>query len=559
MIRLFGYYAVHSVINQIKKLFKSWVLIFIVACVIFGAIIGVGVSLIEDAAESQDVQQEQVWEDEEDEAEYAKDGEDVISLKKEVNGRDLSTVIIELIIGMAILVAFGLQIINADQNGSNIFLPADVNLLFASPLKPQSVLMFRIMMQIGSFLLSSIFLIFQIPTLIERGMSVPAAIALLSTWFFALVIGNLLNVWVYTLTSTHEGWKKYIRIFVFGFVGILLALYGFLLKTQNEGYLETADRLFNASWTRWVPFWGWLKGFAMYAIEGNLRMVVLFGVILLIGMLILSSAIWQMKADFYEDAMAKSEQKAEMLDAVQKENGRGIIRRKKARSKKLQRDGMAHGSGANVFFYKTLYNRFRFAKFGIFTKTAITYFAGSAALALFWIYVVEEKSLMPMLFFLIVFVFLRTLGNPLEEDTSKDFFRMIPERTGSKLFFSLMGGAANTALDLLPAFVLAACFRLAAPWMLCAWLLFLLSVDFYGTNVSTFIDMAVPLSVGKPIKQGLQLIFIYFGSVPVIGIIAAGLILHHLLAAAVISAAINVFVGSLFLVLTAVLIDSGTV
>ena len=44
---------------------------------------------------------------------------------------------------LAVFVFFALS---ADRNGSKIFLPADVNLLFASPMKPQSVLMFRLTM-----------------------------------------------------------------------------------------------------------------------------------------------------------------------------------------------------------------------------------------------------------------------------------------------------------------------------------------------------------------------------------------------------------------------------
>ena len=41
-MRLFGYYALHSFKNQLKKLFKSWVIIFILACAVIGGLIGFG-------------------------------------------------------------------------------------------------------------------------------------------------------------------------------------------------------------------------------------------------------------------------------------------------------------------------------------------------------------------------------------------------------------------------------------------------------------------------------------------------------------------------------------
>ena len=38
-MRLFGYYALHSVFNQIRKLFKTWVLVLILVCALFGGLI----------------------------------------------------------------------------------------------------------------------------------------------------------------------------------------------------------------------------------------------------------------------------------------------------------------------------------------------------------------------------------------------------------------------------------------------------------------------------------------------------------------------------------------
>jgi hypothetical protein len=90
---------------------------------------------------------------------------------------------------------------------------------------------------------------------------------------------------------------------------------------------------------------------------------------------------------------------------------------------------------------------------------------------------------------LAVLVFYRTLGNPLSQDTKMDFFRMVPESTWAKLFYSLLGGTVNCLLDLLPAMVAAVLILRANPLTALCWLLFILSVDFYATNVGTFIDL----------------------------------------------------------------------
>ena len=47
-MKLFFYYALHSLKNQLKKLFKSWVLIFLVVCMAIGGLIGLGAAKLEE-------------------------------------------------------------------------------------------------------------------------------------------------------------------------------------------------------------------------------------------------------------------------------------------------------------------------------------------------------------------------------------------------------------------------------------------------------------------------------------------------------------------------------
>ena len=50
-MRMIGYYAVHSFLNQLKKIFKTWVLVFILACALIGGLIGAGIGALSEAAE----------------------------------------------------------------------------------------------------------------------------------------------------------------------------------------------------------------------------------------------------------------------------------------------------------------------------------------------------------------------------------------------------------------------------------------------------------------------------------------------------------------------------
>ena len=167
-MRLFGYYAWHSFVNQLRKLFKTWVLIFLVVCIAIGALIGFGAAMLDDAAgEDEEIIDSEVIEEEEP------------GIQEQLGIEPME--LVELIVGGVILAVFVFGAISADKNGSRIFLPADVNLLFASPMKPQSVLLFRLMTQLGTSILASVYLLFQLPNLVlGLGLSIWVALAMIA-------------------------------------------------------------------------------------------------------------------------------------------------------------------------------------------------------------------------------------------------------------------------------------------------------------------------------------------------------------------------------------------
>ena len=542
-MRLFGYYAWHSFVNQLRKLFKTWVLIFLVICMAVGALIGVGAAMLDDAfGEDEEIVESEVTPEE-----PGALGKLGIEPKESV----------ELIVGGIILVVFVFQAISADKNGSKIFLPADVNLLFSSPMKPQSVLLFRLMTQLGTSILASVYLLFQLPNLVlNLGLSIWVALAMIATWCLTIVIGKLLQILLYIVCSTNVKLKSHLRNGIYVFLLVIAGAYLLYWKTSGDHYLTAAVGFFNSSVSRFIPLWGWLKGFCMFAIEGNIVGLMVSFAAIVIGGVLLTYIIWHIKADFYEDAMAKSEETAELLARAQSEKASvAIVKRKKDRSDKLRRDSMRHGSGANVFFHKSMYNRFRFAHLGIFTKTSETYLVAAVGTAVLCRFVIQTNGLIPVILTLGVLTFFRAMGNPLEQDTQMDHFLLIPESTWSKLFWSLLGGTANCFFDLLPAVIIAALLLGENVLIALAWLPLIVSVDFFATTVGAFIGFSVPVSAGKMVKQLVQIMFIYFGLLPDVAIMAVGLTFDQPVLAAIGCTVINVLLGLVFFFLSPLFLE----
>ena len=549
-MRLFSYYALHSLFNQIRKLLKTWVLIFLLACMVLGGVIGLGAAkLSEVSEEAGEAETETLLPEEVQEAQDA-------FLAETSRDRGALT---ELIAGAVILAVLVYEVLSADKNGSRIFLPADVNLLFPSPMQPQSVLMFRLMTKMGTFIVLGIYLLLQLPNLVlNLGMSLWAALALIAAWCLTVMLGSLLQVLTYTFFSTRPGSKVWLRRGVYILLAAVLAGYALYWRGSGLDALGAAAGFFNAPVSRYIPLWGWLKGFFLFAAEGNASgaLLCLAGNALLFGVLLW--LIRRSRADFYEDAMARSEETAELLERAKSEKSGGIVfaKRKKDRGDGVRRDGLRRGWGAGVFFHKSLYNRFRFAHLGFFTKTMETYLLAGLAVALLCRFVIGTRSILPAALTLSGLCFFRALGNPLEQDTKMDFFRLIPESMWAKLFYSLLGGTVNCLLDVILPMVLAAAILGADALTALAWVAFAVSVDFYATCVGTFIDLSVPVSAGTTVKQIVQVMFVYFGLLPDIAVMAVGIVLGHAAAAGMISAAVNVFLGLLFFALAPLFLES---
>ena len=550
-MKLFFYYAFHSFVNQIRKVLKTWVAVFLLVCIVIGAAIGFGAAKISDLKDAQDAIDAQT--------EMVDDVELPPELEEFSEGATMEETLsidrhqlVELIAGAVILAVFVIEIAGADKNGSKIFLPADVTLLFAAPMRPQSVLLFRLMTQLGMALLGSVYLLFQLPNLtLNLGLSTAAALSIILTWFATIFTAKLTQVLLYLLCSSHEKLKANLRRILIAVLAVVLA--GYLAFWQSSGLAPAAAaaKLFCAPWTRFIPLWGWLKGVAIFAAEGPLWAAVVCLIATALGCVGLMALSLHLNVDFYEDAMAQSEQTAERMARIQAEQpSRVLLRRKKDRSDRLRRDGLNHGRGANVFFFKTMYNRFRFAHLGFLTKTTETYLAAAIAVAVFCRMALDVYSILPVALVLSACAFFRALGDPLPEDVENDYFRLVPEPTGTKLWYSLLGGAACCALDVLPAMVVGGIVMKAQPWQMLAWTAFAVSVDFFSSTVGTFISVSLPSSMDKTMRQMVQIMFIYFGLVPNAGIMVLGIVLHHVTAAAVIAAGVNVGLGLIFFALS---------
>ena len=543
-MRLFLYYVSHSLFNTIKKLMKTWVA-FIIIAMVFGLVVGLVTTIFSKNDKKSNTEPSETSIVQYDEGEGPGEEisvEDAVSgqLAKSKIGRMMEKYditkeqIVDLAISAIFLLILATNILNA-QNSSKIFLPADVPMLFSSPMRPQSVLMFRLLCTLGSSLLISLFMLFQIPNLTHgAGLSLLGAVSIIIVYSLTLVFSTLVQVVFYTITSKMKSGTGNIKNFLAGVYGAIAV--GFLAFTviTKQPVIAALFAFFAGANTHWVPFWGWLRGISYYACTGDIVSSVIYLGLFVAACAVLVLVIWKLKADFYEDAMFAAEHKAEQLESARNAAKGGVMTREKERKGKVDREGFHYGSGANVFLYKALFNRFRFAKLKVFSTTMIIYTVIAGVVA----YLSRQ----------------RTMGDPIREDTSKDFFILIPEKPHKKLLYSLLGCLSVTAIDLLLPVIVAAVILKADPLSVIAWFLFILSISFFATVVGTLISLSLPKDQAQTIALIVQMMFLYFGLTPSAVAVIAGILLGHLTPAILIGTAINALIAFLVsLILPAVL------
>ena len=552
-MRAFLYYATHSLLNTIKKLMKTWVAIIIVM-LICGGLIG-GITAMVDNIKSGGKQDTAVTEvDDKDVVISDEDGEVVAeyefntgSFKDFFKKNNISKeVVVDFAISALFLLILATNVYNSKSSGK-IFMPADVPMLFASPMRPQSVLMFRLLCSLGTSLFFSLFMLYQIPNLMYNAkLGLWGAVSCVIVYMLSLVISTLIQVAFYTIASKFKNGTENINKILIGAYGLIgLGFAGYITATKKAIVPALTGYFANPS-THWVPFWGWLRGISYYAVTGDYALSLLYLGLFVAACILIIVFIWKVKADFYEDAMFAAEKKAAQLENAKRSTNGATVIRTKERKGSLDREGFHYGSGANVFFFKAVFNRFRFAKLKIFSTTMIVYtlVAGIAAY-LARVYMVSGDGFVIPAAALGIMAFYRTLGDPIREDTSREFFALVPAKDYMKILYSLLGCLAVTAIDLLVPMIVAGIIVGSNPVTILAWFLFILSISFFATNVGTFIALSIPGESAKTLKTIIQMIFLYMGLGPSAVAVIIGIVLHQLTLALFIGTVINAAVGFL--------------
>ncbi len=538
------FYFTRTILNSIKKLFRTWVALVIVFALICGAIGGVAGYVIGSLLDETLPEEEEPLPDEE-------FGE----LTPEE--RENMLLFFEAVAGAIILIYLLFALWSGEKNGTAIFNMADVNFLFPAPVKPQTVLLFRLVMQMGAVLGITLYLGIELPIFLgELGLGWKELLATLGAWILTVFFAKVLAAGVYTLVATFPRLRRLVR----PAVGVILAAYALvyviLLKGQSMNPADAALTLMSHPFGRAVPVFGWLRAIVGFVLSGQ----ILYSVLTFLGCLgfavLLLVLIRRLPADFYEDTLEGAMANYKLTEA-QRSGKVEQTNVKRRHTERLMRKEIGYGRGGAMFFVRPFYHRLRTAYLRVFTKTSITYLIAGVGYALIARFAAHSSSITLLAIMLLFVVYFRNLGNPIASETESNFLYLVPDSPFRKLFYSLLSGTVDICLDLIPAFLITAAILGESLLTALLWLVLLLTLDFFAGATGLFTDLVLPSGVVPNIRAMLTMILRMLFLLPGILLLAILSLTLSVELGILVTVLYNLLIGTAFFLFSPLLLHGG--
>ncbi len=343
------------------------------------------------------------------------------------------------------------------KQGSTFFSMPDVNILFTAPIRPQTVLVYGIIRQMGMSALATLFMCFQIPNMVNFfGLTPTGIIAVLSGWFMLMLSVQSSTLCVYSLTAPYPSRRKAGKYILNGLMIVLVAsLFIYFLYRNAE--LEAFLTFFQLPAVDFFPYVGWLSAYVKYMISGDFVRAFLF---LLPAVLVPMAGIILVRrseSDYYEDVLQMTE--TMHANRLAMKEGKTAANRALGDVKTGKSGLVGKGRGASAFFFRHLTEQRRtglilFDKMSI-VVIAIAVFGGFFMRNLIRIGESELfiAEVLGVAFLSYVLYFTSIMGK-FTYELSKPYIYLVPAPSVLKLFYSNLASVVKAFAEGIVAFLI---------------------------------------------------------------------------------------------------------
>ena len=265
-------------------------------------------------------------------------------------------VLYSIIFGVASLFLV-LQVITGLSSGSTMFNMADVGILFVSPISSKKILVYGLIKQMGTTLVSALFIFYQINTLKSSfGLGATSILGLVLVYAIIVFFTQLLAIIIYILTNSNNKKKFIVKSIMYLLVGGIGIVIFYQYITFGGTIINALLRFIDLKEVLWIPLLGWSVMFMKGVIAGNIIYVGISISLFLITTIAMIYIFTLRDGDYYEDVLSNTELTYnKLMDA---KNGKMNTTMRKVKVNEA-RTGLNGGTGAMAIFYRQLLEKKR--------------------------------------------------------------------------------------------------------------------------------------------------------------------------------------------------------
>lgn len=425
---------------------------------------------------------------------------------------------------------------------TGILTMADANFFFTGPFEKRTVLAYLLVSTAPGAALTGFFMCFYLPYLLGPVLTVPKFLAVLL--MISLMFGciYLSYYYIYIVDTGKPGFKKKAKLILFVLAGILVLTFVIILLGSGMSIKAASQTFFAHWWYNLVPLFGWTKWAISSILAGNIAGgVIPAAALLVLANAALGTALYNVKADFYEKTLEDSINLQKIMDDVKATGSADASSLVKLKEKASQVKYM-RGSAA-------IYSRQRLERKKLSTLSNMReIFIGIFYVAIGKVFSLEFTFVIAMVSFGALSM---SLGDSWHKDFKKPYVFLIPASSFEKVIFSVLPGLIKTVVSGSISIIAGALVFMINPLTALAYLIIFISFAvlfifaevltyrLIGPNTSimavTFMRMFFVIATCIPAIAVMVAIIIISGGIPDMLAIAACMLLINIISSAILA------------------------
>jgi len=325
------------------------------------------------------------------------------------------------------------------KQGSTFFAMPDVNMLFTSPIRPQAVLLYGVIKQMGVSAMATLFMCFQIPNMRNLlHLEGTGIFAVTSAWFSILVCAQVVSLCTYSLTAPYPKRRRIGNYIMYGLIAALVLGLGVYLLYRG-GEMQAVIDYFGLPFMDYVPFVGWINAYMMGLIGGETGRALMFLLLAVFFPALGITLVQRTKSDYYEDVLQATERTYVTKQAMKdgKIGAKNLNENVRAGKSGI----VGKGQGASIFFYRHLTEQRRTGMF-ILDKGSLVVIIGAAIGGIIFRNLTAKGEITPFISSLIAFaalsyiLYFLTVTGKFTQELTRPFIYLVPAPEVLKLLYS---------------------------------------------------------------------------------------------------------------------------